>query len=181
MFDSQSNLISYSQIHSDVDQLFRAYLDTALMELANVKFGDSKGYWTGVIALRKDKLNYIEWAPGVAATARAPSVQDLIDTMPPAGASDQGFRYLFWFEVRADYWSRATKPELEALVAALPPSERLGILFSEARVLEGRLATLPENAVPEETESDGTRAVTSGEPLPREAFLKLLAMVKVNP
>jgi hypothetical protein len=175
MFDTHADLLSYSQIHSDVDQLFRAYLDTALMETAQRMLGDSKGYWTGVIKLRMKKLGYRDPEPGKKTDEL--SIHDLIKELSPASELSETSQYLFWFEVRADYWSHATKEELDAVVGALPASKRLELLYEEARLLEGRVKNLPVQTETREIGADGVKGLTWIDPLPPAGFQGLLAKV----
>jgi hypothetical protein len=175
MFDTHADLLSYSQIHSDVDQLFRAYLDTALMETAQHMLGNSKGYWKGVIELRKKKLGYPD--PESDVKTDALSVADLIDHLPEPSDPSEASQYLYWFEVRADYWSQATQKELEAVAGALPASKRLEMLYEEARLLEGRIKTLSNGAEQPELGADESKALTWIDPLPPAAFQGLLAKV----
>jgi hypothetical protein len=117
MYDAQTDLLSYSYIESEVDGLFRAYLDTSLMRIAqrHESSEDRERYWRDVRALRKETIN---------------SKDD------PASF----YQYQYWFDVRSDYWSWHPKKGLKELVDGLVPAEYLKLLCDEARALEARLA-----------------------------------------
>lgn len=178
MFDTQTDLLSYAHLHSDVDQLFRAYLDTALMELAQTYPGDQKQYWSAVVDFRRQKLSYpdppIQPKPGTA----EPSIKELINAMPTTDQPVEALQYLYWFEVRSDFWSRATQEELATLAGVLPPSRRLELFYSEARELERRIEKLEQLR---KVSGGGEWAVPKGtisvDPLPQKGFEALLAKV----
>jgi hypothetical protein len=180
MFDTQADLLSYAHLHSDVDELFRAYLDTALMELAQNHIGDAKGYWTGVVTLRHEKLSYPN-PPDPPASKKAaneePSIAELINAMPSGDEPTEAFQYLYWFEVRSDYWSRVTSADLSTLSGVLSASQRLEMFYAEARALEKRIEKIDQLKTLTEVESVGPKGTISTDTLPQEGFEGLLAKV----
>ena len=116
---AQTDLLSYAHIKNEVDGLFRAYLDTSLMELAKEN-PEPAGYWPKVITLRNSALDF-----------------------PAKGEKDKVstgfFPYRYWFDMRADYWSRRSGDEVEKLVGGLLPSAYLKTLYEQATALKGRI------------------------------------------
>lgn len=112
MYDTQTDLLSYSHIESEVDGLFRAYLDTSLMAYAQ-DCEDQRSrtaYWRAVDEFKKGTLSSVN-----------------------------GEGYQYWFDVRADYWSQHPAKGLKELVDGLVPKNYLGLLVAEARALAERL------------------------------------------
>jgi hypothetical protein len=116
---AQTDLLSYAHIKNEVDGLFRAYLDTKLMELANnsTKPGD---YWPKVVTFRNSALDF-------------PSKKEK-DTL-----SKGFYPYRYWFDLRADYWSRSPGQEVNKLVGGLLPSAYLKTLYDQATALKERI------------------------------------------
>lgn len=105
-------LLAYDGIEHAVDQAFRAYLDSCLVKLAieNRKLDD----------YRK-------------------KVEDLADSMqlrdpsvPECGA------FIYWFEIRADYWWHASDADRAYLQTLIAP-QNIQWLHAEARALRDRL------------------------------------------
>jgi hypothetical protein len=104
---SYEDLVAYDHIDQEVERLYRAFLDTSLLEQSEKEGAD---YWTEVMKIRQDNQGVFKRFPGI----------------------------LYWFDLRADYWSKSGR-EAE-VIKVVPASDLLRRVCLEAEALEQRIA-----------------------------------------
>jgi hypothetical protein len=133
MHYTHTDLLSYDDIDTEVDRIFRAFCDTTLIEYATSYGKNSQSYWKNVLVFRRKSLSPFD-RPDLLLKAAAQAAE------PPA-ANDADFAqtrvFLYWFDVRADYWSQHAADQ--ALLDALVPSEELGALYKKAKTVQARI------------------------------------------
>jgi hypothetical protein len=127
--DLYSDFLSYQDIDKDVDELYRAFLDTTLIRRA-LESNHEATYKEKVATLRRQ---YLDPNPRPRLDVDGPATSDKADDDKFIRAR----RFLYWFDVRADYWWRA-RPSKHLLDALLKPSE-LALLHEQAHALQLRI------------------------------------------
>jgi hypothetical protein len=148
MHDVQTDLLSYAYIEAEVDGLFRAYLETTLMEYARNSKKDKKAYWEAVIGLRKESLGFNDEATSGAENGSLKAAVAAIGRTE--NDSTEVLPYRYWFDVCADYWSPGPgdgPPFVDELVT----SGRLKMLYEQARALKERIDTIYSKETSEKT------------------------------
>jgi len=145
---SHTDLLSYDDIDNDVERIFRAYCDTSLIEFAEstrrVTRDGKKGepepgaYWRKVVVFRRANLSSHD-RPDLL--RRAVGLDDDTKRIDDAD-SKFSVGFLYWFDVRAEYWAYgAADPEL---VGAIAPSKRLRSLYQQAQIVQQRIREAQE-------------------------------------
>jgi hypothetical protein len=136
MDSSYRELLAFTSIDNAVDKLFRAYLDTTLIGLAETYTGDSD-YDNVVSSYRSRVLEPFTSAQDTAAKATARS---RYDSNRARFAAVQA--YLYWFDIRAAFW-RGKRPD-QYLLDIVEPAEDLKNLQTESNILRKRLEKVGE-------------------------------------
>lgn len=136
MHDPHIDLLPYADIEAEVDRLYRAYLDASLIERAKQYKDDPRGYWKQVLDLLKSEFGIDEKAAHKDPTEK----EALLDLFTKTSGAQPLSRYLYWFDVRADYWSPPFgNSAWSAAVEALPSKQQLKSLFDQAAALKLRI------------------------------------------
>ena len=152
MHSPQIDLLSYAYIRTEVERLFKAYLDARLIELAKAhnklmreKETNPLHYWEGVLSILDKTFGWQSPNPKAgrkagdkAADKDADSEDSIAVLLRQLDAKASGVNdpdtspYLYWFDVRASYWSPVGDSKWTSLVDALPSRRppRLGIRAS---------------------------------------------------
>ena len=160
MHSPQIDLLSYAYIRTEVERLFKAYLDARLIELAKTNRTKPFDYWEGVLRIldstfgwRRSDPKAAEKAPGKAAgkapekaADEAADSEESIDVLLQQLNSKAGGKndpdtspYLYWFDVRANYWSQVGDSNWTSLVDKLPSAKQLAVVFGQAQALKLRI------------------------------------------
>jgi hypothetical protein len=194
MHDLQTDLLSYSHIEADVDRLFKAYLDARLIEFARESKGVPRAYWKAVVEFSRKEF---DWSDSAKDSEEDQSIDKMVQAMSdkavPQGkagnsdADDEGgelWSYLYWFDVRADYWAPSADGKWADAVAELPPADQLGMVLKEADALSRRILEASNSAKAVANRdgaslAGGTTGVSSGGvPSSLQGFQTLLEKVK---
>lgn len=132
MLFEHTDLLSYDDIDRDVDGIFRAFCDTTLIEYAKDDVKTPGTYWAKVVKFRRENLSPYD-RPDFLKKAGSPAAGKKLSDVDFEHA--RGF--LYWFDVRADYWSR--KGANQKLVDTLVPAEKLGELYRHAETVKERI------------------------------------------
>jgi len=127
------DLLAFSSIdESEVDTLFKIYLDTKLVGFTQQ--ARVRPYKSAVAQFRTGVLD-----PYTADHELTPHERTLVE--PTAKANDKQFSvaraFLYWFDLRADYW--ANNPPTEELLRIIVPQLDLVALQRQAEILRERL------------------------------------------
>jgi hypothetical protein len=148
---ARMDLLSYDNIDSELDRVFRLFCDASLIEfsLGSDKSEGDHGqyYWRQVREFRREhltkfeRLDLIEKAtgqvpPDVLSDSGGSSGLDA-DSVAADSTEDQRLDVLYYFDVRADYFfhHRPDRAVLENLVPAKP----LGDLYTEIKKVQQRI------------------------------------------
>jgi hypothetical protein len=143
MLYEHTDLLSYDDIDKDVDGIFRAFCDTTLIEYAKDGAQNTPAFWANVVNFRRknlcpyDRPDFLERA----SKAEPPPPEDGERLTNEDFERTRGF--LYWFDVRAEYWSR--NGANQKLVDTLVPAPELQELYHHAVAVQQRIHTqLPE-------------------------------------
>ncbi len=147
MADAEIDVLAFRDLDAEVDRIFRAYVDTHLLEHAHQSEGDRTKYWTSVLTMRATELGFPVMPSSPPAADRASdglplslseAAAALAGTEATAKAEEfAGFRY--WFDVRAQYWGARSREDVEKVHRELVPANRLKWLGTEAGQLRDRI------------------------------------------
>jgi hypothetical protein len=187
MHSLQIDLLSYAYIRTEVERLFKAYLDARLIELAkahNRVVGTEEAnplrYWEGVLSILAKTFGWQRPTPKAA--GKAADTEDSIDVLLEQLNSKAGGKndpdtspYLYWFDVRADYWSQVGDSNWTSLVDTLPSAKQLALVFKQAQALKQRIES--EEPVPSKVSEAkgitvGATAPVSSDAVPPVTVLK---------
>jgi hypothetical protein len=152
-----SDILSYSDVDDEVERVYRAFLDSTLIEYAlqHSKPSDQGGaedgqcrccarkkkvevlpeaYWGAVLRFRRENLNPIPPRQRWAA-----SDVELSEDARKSASEDRYQRnraFLFWFDVRAYYWS---KRETSNILGTFEASVQLQLVYEQALALKRRV------------------------------------------
>jgi len=147
MGDLQTDLLAYDDIELEVDRLFKGFLDASLMSFAASFPLNITSYWKAVVEFRCRTLALVEeTAHAFFGPDEEKTCSSLIDklkklektTTGPSGETENFdvIQFLYWFDVRADYWSTGGDP---ALLNALVPADQLASIYEQAKALKNRI------------------------------------------
>ena len=164
MYLAYTDLLSYRDINREVDQLYRAFLDTTLIELAR-DAGGSAEYWHGVAEFRRENVDPLDRPTlAKASSAGAHSAASERRSQPASDELSHSHGFVYWFDVRAKYWAEAGADS--DTLRLLASAEVVELVYEEARVLQKKIAAA--EAVPKglvRAPSDGSKGPL---PLPHE-------------
>jgi len=165
-----SDILSYSDVDDEVERVYRAFLDSTLIEYAlqhskTTEPGGAEGgqcrccprkkqvevvekpYWEAVLRFRQENLNPIpprpRWADPCAElpstlAQRQRECEELKEARKKANEDryrrDRAF--LYWFDVRAYYWS---KRETSNILGTFEASMQLELVYQQALALKRRV------------------------------------------
>jgi hypothetical protein len=123
------DLLAYDGISQDADRLFAAFLDMALLEFAR---DHRDSYWRKVAEFRAAELDPID-----ARKVDGLDAADLADLIEKADAAPykNGRAFLYWFDLRAQYWHSRTG----AISKDLKTSAEIKTLYDANRELQEQL------------------------------------------
>jgi hypothetical protein len=154
-----SDILSYSDVDDEVERVYRAFLDSTLIEYAlqysrTSEQGGAEGgqcrccprkkqvevvekpYWEAVLRFRQENLNPIP--PRQRSGAPSAAWNENADARKRANEDryrrDRAF--LFWFDVRAYYWS---KRETSNILGTFEASVQLQLVYDQALALKKRV------------------------------------------
>jgi hypothetical protein len=163
MRNLDSNLLSYEDIEDEANDLYRAYIDTRLIEYAKAHRphkGDQKAYWNAVVALRAEVVPSYDRVASIGLTdaekrmSRKAQVLSSIDKSPSDSGKGKA-AFLFWLDVRADHWARQEVDEKLTNALIYSASDLKG-LYEKVTRLKADLDALPRNS---EDEDEGEETV----------------------
>jgi hypothetical protein len=145
MYSAFRDLLSFTSIDDAIDKLFRIYLDTKLIELAEHLKKDRaetlETYWEEVLKFRRDSLD--AYTLPVVGDQSGSKKDNLTEAAEKWNAKQAQFEvaqaYLYWFDLRASYWCE--NPPNQALLAIIKPPTDLGIIRAEADILLKRISS----------------------------------------
>lgn len=162
MADPDVDLLAFSNIKDEVDRIFRAYLDTQLLEFANT-YEEPSDYWHHVLTFRNDTLKSKPFLKGKEPEEPQDPLEaaKAIPRRSKSGDEPGDFSsFYYWFDVRAQHWASRPRDEIENLIKELVPAKKLKWLATQARDLEQRIKP---------PSSTGLKNILSGVKAPPEA------------
>lgn len=131
--------LSHEDIDRDVERVYRAYCDARLLEFAK-KSPNTAEYWKNVVTFRRanfgplDRSEFVERAPKEMAVPLEEQQQRWAAEGPKYAGR---LEFLYWFDVRADFWSTIDKRKLDKEFVVTP--EQLEMLHGEILAAQRRL------------------------------------------
>jgi hypothetical protein len=137
MHYAHMEFLSHEDIDRDVERIYRAYCDAMLLQYAK---SPSSDYWAQVVEFRRanfgplDRTEFVERAPKEVART--------IEEQQELWAANKDkyvgrLEFLYWFDVRADFWSTVDKRTLHKEVVV--PAEQLKLLHVQIEAVQRRL------------------------------------------
>jgi hypothetical protein len=131
--------LSHEDIDRDVERVYRAYCDATLLEFA--KSPDPAEYWAQVVTFRRKNfgpLDRSEFVERARAKVEAVPPENQRQRWAEEGHNFTGrLEFLYWFDVRADFWSTLDKRKLDKEVVVT--AEQLEMLYGEILAAKRRL------------------------------------------
>jgi len=174
MHSPQIDLLSYAYIRTEVERLFKAYLDARLIELSKAhnklvraKKTNPLHYWEGVLSILDRTFGWQRPNPKAGskdADKDADSEDSIavllrqLDAKAGVVNDPDTSPYLYWFDVRASYWSPVGDSKWTSLVDALPSAEHLALVFEQAKALKNRIQAERPDPLPMVSEDPGIAA-----------------------
>ena len=178
MYSEYGAFLSLAHIDSAVDGLFKAYLDSTLIDIARTASGDSPTYRTAVYEFRKAHLDPFSLQEGQ--TYLSEDEQKSCQKAFVAGGDrfNSAKDYLYWFDIRAKFWRKTPVDKL--LTAIVAPADVLLRIEQAALELQSqRQWVLAQNAQADGARHQRASAVSGGsEDGPGQVLTSLLDALK---
>ncbi|HKP63622.1 MAG TPA: hypothetical protein VJV78_43100 [Polyangiales bacterium] len=130
MYAEYPELLAYEGIEESVAELYRAFIDTQLAVLA----GNPASYWNEVKKFRFEQFGLERESSSQEPTEMD---QDVVSIDSEDSELEHRYAYLYWFDIRADFWIR-TDSERELLLGLIS-LESLDWIYEQARAAQARL------------------------------------------
>jgi hypothetical protein len=138
---AHTDFLSYEEIDTEVCRIFKAYCDAALMEAAKANPSGTVGYWSKVLEFRHAHLSPFDRPDMVRKAGKEPTkLSDKALNEAKSGIEGKfayALAFLYWFDARADYWSRHEVDQ--KLLKTTVSSAELATLFKSARDVQARI------------------------------------------
>jgi hypothetical protein len=140
MLYAHTDFLSYEDIDRDVDQIYRAFCDTTLIEYVKNNARNSQAYWAKVVAFRRQNLSPFD-RPDFARKASSDQTLESTEqssTRVSQAEFEHARTFLYWFDVRAEYWAQNGADQ--NLADILVPADQLRFLYEQAKSVQQRIS-----------------------------------------
>ena len=119
MYSAYGEFLSLANIDAAVDGLYKAYLDSVLID-CRTKHEQSAAYWNEVRAFRRTNLDPFTLQAGQTKLSEADRSSAESWLSENRERLEQAKDYLYWFDARAKFWSETVVDQQITDIAASP-------------------------------------------------------------
>lgn len=136
---AHTDLLTHDEIHRDVDRVFRAFIDTSLLQFAKESEGNLASYWSKVVEFRRSNFGPLDREEFVELAGLEPTSPE--EQRKRWALEQRNFKarlpFLCWLDVRAHYWSNGSSDK--RLIEIIVPAEKLEVLYVQIDAVHKRL------------------------------------------
>lgn len=140
MHYAHMEFLSHEDIDRDVERIYRAYCDAMLLQFAKTS-PSTADYWEKVVLFRRDKFGPLDRSEFVDRTGGRVQPVPAAEQRQHWTAEGRNFagrlEFLYWFDVRADFWSTVDNRTLHIEIVVTP--EQLELLHVQVEAVQRRL------------------------------------------